>query len=83
MATVKQNTLVRKPDTGEVVVLNAGEDVPEWAVSQVGDHLTSESVDEPEVEVSEEAEPEGGETEDVDEPEVEVEPKKPARRGRR
>ncbi|WP_346007460.1 SAP domain-containing protein [Janibacter terrae] len=39
MATVSQNTLVRKSDTGEVVVLNAGEEVPEWAVSQVGDHL--------------------------------------------
>lgn len=41
MATLTQNTLVRKPDTGEVVVLNAGEDVPEWAVSQVGDHIVS------------------------------------------
>lgn len=45
MATLTQNTLVRKPDTGEVVVLNAGEDVPEWAVSQVGGHLTSDEVD--------------------------------------
>lgn len=45
MATLTQNTLVRKPDTGEVVVLNAGEDVPEWAVSQVGSHLTSDEVD--------------------------------------
>ena len=45
MATLTQNTLVRKPDTGEVVVLNAGEDVPEWAVSQVGSHLTSDEGD--------------------------------------
>lgn len=45
MATLTQNTLVRKPDTGEVVVLNAGEGVPEWAVSQVGSHLTSDEVD--------------------------------------
>ena len=45
MATLTQNTLVRKPDTGEVVALNAGEDVPEWAVSQVGSHLTSDEGD--------------------------------------
>lgn len=75
MATVSQNTLVRKPDTGEVVVLNAGEDVPEWAVSQVGGHLTG---DEPEVEVLQEPDAEKG-----DEPEAEAEPSKPARRGRR
>lgn len=41
MATLTQNTLVRVPDTGEIVVLNAGEDVPEWALSLVGDHIVS------------------------------------------
>ena len=75
MGRLIANTLVRKPDTGEVVVLNAGEDVPKWAVSQVGGHLTG---DEPEVEVSQEVYTEKG-----DEPEVEAEPSKPARRGRR
>lgn len=39
MGRLIANTLVRMPDTGEIVVLNAGEDVPEWALSLVGDHI--------------------------------------------
>ena len=33
------NTVVTHPDTGAPVVLRAGEDVPDWAVPLVGDHL--------------------------------------------
>lgn len=79
MARLTQNTLVRKPDTGEVVVLNAGQDVPKWAASQVGSHLTGMSDPEPEVEQPDEgADTEGGDPG----PEVE-QPKPAARRGRR
>lgn len=34
------NVVVRK-DEGEIVVLREGEVVPDWAVDQLGDHLTS------------------------------------------
>lgn len=39
MARVNSTTVVRNPTTFEVVVLRAGDEVPEWA--EVGDHLTS------------------------------------------
>lgn len=39
MATLTANTLVRHPETGEVVLLAAGGTVPEWAGWLVGEHL--------------------------------------------
>lgn len=39
MAILKENTVVSDPDTGQPVALSAGEQVPAWAVEQVGDHL--------------------------------------------
>lgn len=37
MATVNATTIVRKGY--EAVVLLAGDEIPEWAADQVGDHL--------------------------------------------
>jgi hypothetical protein len=39
VAILKENTVVSDPDTGQPVALSAGEQVPAWAVGQVGDHL--------------------------------------------
>lgn len=48
MAVLIENTVVNDPDTGLPTVLEVGEQVPVWAVDQVGDHL----VEEDEVEAS-------------------------------
>lgn len=39
MAKLNANTAVMRPDTLEVVTLAEGDDVPEWAVELVGEHL--------------------------------------------
>jgi hypothetical protein len=39
MAILSENTVVNDPKTGVSVSLLAGEQVPAWAVEQVGDHL--------------------------------------------
>jgi hypothetical protein len=39
---VIENTVIDHPDTGEAVVLHAGEDVPPWASKLVGEHLLDE-----------------------------------------
>lgn len=39
MPRLSANTIVRNPDDQSLHVLKAGQDVPEWAVEQVGDHL--------------------------------------------
>lgn len=50
-----EGTLVRNPETGDLVSLMAGGEIPAWAESLVGDHLKSETPDESEA-------PEGSET---------------------
>jgi len=40
MATLNANVLVRN-ENGDKVVLLAGNEVPEWAVDQLGEHLTA------------------------------------------
>lgn len=40
MATLNGNVVVRD-ERGEIVVLLAGTEVPEWAQAQIGDHLTA------------------------------------------
>lgn len=49
------NTIVRNPDDQQLVVLRAGQEVPDWAVEQVGDHLLGGPAAAP-------AEPAGGES---------------------
>ena len=39
MATLAANTVVRHPETGEVVSLAEGSEVPAWATSLLGEHL--------------------------------------------
>ena len=39
MPKLKENTLLTKPGTLDLVSLSAGEDVPDWAVGMIGDHL--------------------------------------------
>lgn len=39
MARLVANTVLANPQGGEPVVLLAGEDVPNWAASLLGDHL--------------------------------------------
>lgn len=39
MAKLSTGTVVVNPSTGMAESLLAGADVPDWAVSQVGDHL--------------------------------------------
>ncbi|MGW5556860.1 hypothetical protein ACWER9_06510 [Micromonospora sp. NPDC003944] len=39
MATLRESTHVRHPETGELAFLIAGGDVPEWASPLVGEHL--------------------------------------------
>lgn len=48
MAELNANTLVRRPETGEVVLLAAGGQVPDWATDQVGEHLLTPSATTPE-----------------------------------
>lgn len=43
MATVTANTLVRDPESGELVSLLSGDTVPEWAAGMIGSHLLDES----------------------------------------
>ena len=42
MPKLKENTLLTKPGTLDLVSLSAGEDVPDWAVGLIGDHLVDE-----------------------------------------
>ena len=42
MPKLKENTLLTKPGTLDLVSLSAGEDVPDWAVGLIGDHLVEE-----------------------------------------
>lgn len=39
VAKLIENTVVTHPDTGEAVVLHAGEDVPSWGSKLIGEHL--------------------------------------------
>lgn len=39
MPILKDNTVVSDPDTGQATPLYAGDEVPAWAIDQVGDHL--------------------------------------------
>lgn len=36
---VTANVILRDPKTGAVTVINAGEEVPDWAEPRIGDHL--------------------------------------------
>lgn len=47
MAKLNANTVVKKPDGLDVVVLMAGDDVPEWAAGLIGDHLLAGPVTSP------------------------------------
>ena len=42
MPKLKENTLLTKPGTLDLVSLSAGEDVPDWAVGLIGDHLVAD-----------------------------------------
>ena len=42
MPKLKENTLLAKPGTLDLVSLSAGEDVPDWAVGLIGDHLVED-----------------------------------------
>ena len=42
MPKLKENTLLTKPGTLDLVPLSAGEDVPDWAVGLIGDHLVED-----------------------------------------
>lgn len=44
MPKLKENTLLTKPGTLDLVSLSAGEDVPDWAVGLIGDHLVEDEV---------------------------------------
>ena len=39
MAKLNANTTVMRPDTLAVVTLAEGDEVPDWAVGLIGDHL--------------------------------------------
>jgi hypothetical protein len=43
MAVLNGNTIVVNPETGAGVVLLAGDEVPDWAESLIGDHLVDDS----------------------------------------
>ena len=58
MATLIANVLVRHPDTGDLVVLLAGEALPDWAVSLVGGHALGDARPSPEPGSAPESEPE-------------------------
>lgn len=42
MPKLKENTLLIKPGTLDLVSLSAGEDVPDWADGLIGDHLVED-----------------------------------------
>ena len=42
MAKLNANTTVMRPDTLEVVALAEGDEVPDWAVGLIGDHLVED-----------------------------------------
>ena len=42
MPKLKENTLLTKPGTLDLVSLSAGEEVPDWAVGLIGDHLVED-----------------------------------------
>ena len=42
MPKLKENTLLTKPGTLDLVSLSAGEDVPDWADGLIGDHLVED-----------------------------------------
>ena len=42
MPKLKENTLLTNPGTLDLVSLSAGEDVPDWAVGLIGDHLVED-----------------------------------------
>ena len=42
MPKLKENTLLTKPGTLDLVSISAGEDVPDWAVGLIGDHLVED-----------------------------------------
>ena len=42
MPKLKENTLLTKPGTLDLVSLSAGEDVPDWAEGLIGDHLVED-----------------------------------------
>ena len=43
MPKLKENTLLTKPGTLDLVSLSAGEDVPDWAEGLIGDHLVEDA----------------------------------------
>lgn len=42
MARLTENTVLVRPGTLEVVILAAGDEVPDWADGMVGDHLVED-----------------------------------------
>lgn len=42
MAKLKENTLLTRPGTLDLVSLSAGDDVPDWAAGLVGEHLLAD-----------------------------------------
>ncbi|MEV5629175.1 hypothetical protein [Micromonospora tulbaghiae] len=76
MGRLNANTLVTHPETGEVVLLASGGEVPGWASSLVGAHLVDGDSPEPERSDGDRA---GGGESDGDEPEQAA----PAKRTRR
>lgn len=42
MARLTENTVLVRPGTLEVVILVAGDEVPDWADGMVGDHLVED-----------------------------------------
>ena len=42
MPKLKENTLLTRPGTLDLVSLSAGDDVPDWAVGLIGDHLVED-----------------------------------------
>jgi hypothetical protein len=45
MARLTDNTWLRNPKTGQMQLLEKGEDVPAWAVDDIGDHLLEGGAD--------------------------------------
>lgn len=39
MAKINASTILRHPESGEVISLAEGADVPDWAADLIGDHL--------------------------------------------
>lgn len=44
---VIKNVILRNPKTGAVTVVNAGDDVPEWAESMLGQHVKATESEDP------------------------------------